>query len=104
VAIEDSLAGAAQARAEWPLHGIATNITSAAESISVETTVITGSRDVVEPADVLSAHLVPFISGAHVHVLEGPGHLLPLEAPAELAEQITLHGLKHGRHRRKTAT
>ncbi|CAN5311092.1 alpha/beta hydrolase [soil metagenome] len=102
--LEDSLACAAQARSEWPLRGIAANITTAAQQISVATTVIAGSRDVVEPVDVLRQHLLPFIPDAHVHILDGPGHLIPLEAPAELAEQLTLHGFKETRRQRKTAT
>jgi pimeloyl-ACP methyl ester carboxylesterase len=87
--LEDSLAGAAKARIEWPLRGIAANITGAAQQICVDTTVIAGSRDVVEPVDVLRQHLIPFISGARIHVLDGPGHLIPLEAPGALAEQLT---------------
>jgi pimeloyl-ACP methyl ester carboxylesterase len=90
--IEDSLSGTAAARTEWPLHGIAENITAAAQRISVRSTVIAGSRDVVEPVDVLRRHLVPFISGARMHVLDGPGHLIPLEAPDLLAEQLSRLG------------
>lgn len=90
--IEDSLSGAAAARTEWPLHGIAENITTAAERISVDTTVITSGRDVVEPVDVLREHLLPFMPGARLRVLDGPGHLTPLEAPELLAAELTRHG------------
>ena len=86
--LQDSLAGAADARTEWPLHGISTNITGAARQITVDTTVIVGSRDVVEPVGVLRQHLLPFLPGARLHVLEGPGHLIPLEAPDALAAQL----------------
>ncbi len=86
--IEDSLAGAEEARLEWPLHGIAEDVTTAARHVAVPTTVLAGSRDVVEPVDVLRRHLLPFIDGARLHVLDGPGHLIPLEAPEALAEQL----------------
>jgi len=86
--IEDSLASTAEARTEWPLHGIAENITAAAERIQIDTTVITGSRDVVEPVDVLRQHLAPFIPSASIYVLDGPGHLIPLEAPETLAREL----------------
>ncbi|MDX1891632.1 alpha/beta hydrolase [Mycolicibacterium sp. 050158] len=86
--IEDSLAGAAAARMDWPLHGIAENITAAARRILVDTTVIAGSHDQVEPVDVLRRHLKPFISQASIHVLDGPGHLIPLEAPEALASEL----------------
>jgi pimeloyl-ACP methyl ester carboxylesterase len=88
--IEDSLSGVAEARTEWPLHGIAEDITAAARRISVDTTVIASSRDVVEPVDVLRRHLLPFIPGARLDVLEGPGHLIPLEAPEELAGRLAV--------------
>lgn len=90
--IEDSLSGAAAARTVWPLRGIAEDITTAAERISVDTTVLASSRDVVEPVDVLREHLLPFISGARLQVLDGPGHLIPLEAPELLAAELTRHG------------
>jgi pimeloyl-ACP methyl ester carboxylesterase len=87
--IKDSLSSAADARSEWPLHGIATNISRAAQRITVDTTVLVGSKDVVEPPDVLRQHLVPFIPNAELLVIDGPGHLIPLEAPGMLAEQLT---------------
>lgn len=90
-AIEDGLSVAAAARTEWPLRGIAENITTAAKRISVGTTVIAGSRDVVEPVDVLRRHLVPFISNSRLHVIDGPGHLIPLEAPETLADLLAHH-------------
>ena len=86
--IADSLSGAAAARSEWPLHGIAENITAATRRISVDTRVIAASRDVVEPVDVLRRHLLPFVAGASLEVLDGPGHLIPLEAPRRLADRL----------------
>ncbi|MCV7343228.1 hypothetical protein BST42_14065 [Mycolicibacterium rhodesiae] len=94
--VEDSLAGAAAARTEWPLHGIAENITTAAQRILIDTTVIAGSRDLVEPVDVLRQHLEPFISKASIRVLDGPGHLIPLEAPEALAGELTRYRLNSG--------
>ena len=73
--------------------GIAENITAAAERILIDTTVIAGSRDVVEPVDVLRQHLEPFISKASIHVLDGPGHLIPLEAPEALASELAQYRL-----------
>lgn len=87
--IEDSLSAAAAARTEWPLRGIAENITPAAERISAATTVIAGGRDLVEPVEVLRRHLLPFIPHAHLRVLDAVGHLIPLEAPMALAQQLT---------------
>lgn len=88
IVIEDSLSGAAEARTEWPLRGIAEDITVAARRIRIDTMVIAASRDVVETVDVLRRHLVPLIPGARLQIMEGPGHLIPLEAPAALAGHL----------------
>lgn len=86
--IEDSLASAPAARTEWPLRGIAEDITTAAGRIWVDTVVIAGSKDLVEPVGVLREHLEPFIPAARAHVLVESGHLIPLEAPKALADQL----------------
>ncbi|WP_264038913.1 alpha/beta fold hydrolase [Mycolicibacterium hodleri] len=89
-ALEDSLSAATTAaRTEWPLRGIAEDVTTAARRISVDTVVVAGERDVVEPVDVLRRHLLPFIPRARLRVLDAVGHLIPLEAPSALAEQLT---------------
>lgn len=89
--IEDSLASAAAARTEWPLRGIAEDITAAAARISVDTVVVAGGKDLVEPVSVLREHLEPFIPAARTHVLAESGHLIPLEAPRALADQLARH-------------
>ncbi|MFK0171649.1 alpha/beta fold hydrolase [Streptomyces sp. NPDC090306] len=85
----DSRAGAGAARTEWPLHGIAEDITEHTRMINVPALVVAGEHDRVEPVDVLRRNLVPFLSGAQFAVIPNTGHLIPLEAPAELADAIT---------------
>lgn len=87
-AIHDSLASDTPAREEWPLHGLATDITAASARIRVPTLVLTGRHDRVEPADLLRTHLLPHLPHAHLTVVPGAGHLLPLEAPAALADAV----------------
>jgi pimeloyl-ACP methyl ester carboxylesterase len=84
----DSRAGADEARAEWPLRGIAEDITGDTRMIVVPSLVVAGQNDRVEPADVLLEHLVPYLPGADFTVIPHTGHLIPLEAPAELAAAI----------------
>jgi pimeloyl-ACP methyl ester carboxylesterase len=86
--VEDSLAGGLPAREEWPLRGIAQDITAEARRIEVPTLVLAGEHDQVEPIDVLKNNLVPYIADASFAVIEGSGHLIPLEAPARLAGVI----------------
>ncbi|MBY8887075.1 alpha/beta hydrolase [Streptomyces sp. PTM05] len=86
--VRDSLAAGTQARREWPLRGIARNVTDAARRIDVPVTVLAGERDQVEPPHVLRDHLLPYIPHARLDVVPGAGHLLPLEAPDAVAASL----------------
>ncbi|MFJ7247523.1 alpha/beta fold hydrolase [Kitasatospora sp. NPDC098652] len=87
-AVQDSMAADLPAREEWPLHGLATDITAASARIQVPTLVLTGRHDRVEPAELLRTHLLPHLPHARLTVVPGAGHLLPLEAPASLADAV----------------
>jgi len=77
------------ARTEWPLRGIAQDITEHTRMISVPALVVAGEKDQVEPIDVLRDNLLPYLSRADFVVIPHTGHLIPLEAPADLVEAIT---------------
>jgi pimeloyl-ACP methyl ester carboxylesterase len=85
----DSRASADAARTKWPLHGIAEDITEQTRRIRVPALVVAGENDHVEPVGVLRDNLVPYLSQAGLIVLPATGHLIPLEAPAGLADAIT---------------
>ncbi|MFH8983124.1 alpha/beta fold hydrolase [Streptomyces varsoviensis] len=85
----DSRAAAEAARTEWPLRGIAEDITEHTRLIGVPALVVAGERDRVEPVDVLRDNLLPYLPGAGLTVIPRTGHLIPLEAPADLADAIT---------------
>lgn len=87
--VADSLASADDARTEWPLHGIAEDITDRTAAITVPALVVAGAHDRVEPADVLRHNLVRFLDRADFQIIPATGHLIPLEAPEPLAEAIT---------------
>lgn len=87
--VADSLSSIDAARTEWPLHGIAKDITEHTQMVSVPALVIAGQNDRVEPVDVLRKNLVPYLSGADFTVIPDTGHLIPLEAPADLVDAIT---------------
>ncbi|RKS77514.1 pimeloyl-ACP methyl ester carboxylesterase [Motilibacter peucedani] len=87
--VEDSLAsGSEYARTEWPLRGIAEDVSAETARIGVPVLVVAGEHDRVEPVAVVQAHLMPFLQHGRLTVLRGSGHLVPLEAPAELARAI----------------
>ncbi|MET9171518.1 alpha/beta fold hydrolase [Streptomyces sp. SCPE 10] len=87
-AIRDSLCAAPGARREWPLQGIAQDITAAARRIDVPVAVLVGEHDVVEPPQVLREHLLPHIPHASLTTVPGTGHLLPVEAPTAVAKAV----------------
>ncbi|MFH8804597.1 alpha/beta fold hydrolase [Streptomyces sp. NPDC017936] len=85
----DSRTVADAARTEWPLRGIAQDITEHTRRVSVPALVVAGEQDQVEPVDVLRDNLVPHLSQADFMVIPRTGHLIPLEAPADLVDAIT---------------
>ncbi|MFF8592339.1 alpha/beta fold hydrolase [Streptomyces sp. NPDC015220] len=99
-ALRDSLAAGAEARQEWPLRGIAQDITRAVRDIEVPVTVLAAEHDVVEPPSVLREHLLPHIPHATLTTVPAVGHLLPVEAPAAVATALGefLALLGHRRH------
>ncbi|MDL4813588.1 alpha/beta fold hydrolase [Actinomadura opuntiae] len=86
--LADSLAADDDARLAWPLHGITEDIAAAAAAIDVPVHILAGEHDRVDPPASLEADLLPVVPGARMTVIEGTGHLSPLEAPARLATEI----------------
>jgi pimeloyl-ACP methyl ester carboxylesterase len=84
----DSAAAAGPARLEWPLHGIAEDVSARAQAIAVPALVVAGEHDRVEPPALLRENLLPYLASAEFAVVPGSGHLLPLEAPDDLSAHI----------------
>ena len=86
--IADSLAGADVAKAAWPTKIITENVAANLARIEVPVLVIGGDVDKVDSVEMLRSVVVPALPGAEMTVLANVGHLLPLEAPDALANQI----------------
>lgn len=86
--VEDSMRSAAHARVAWPNIALLEDYSAEVGKINVPTLVISGSLDKVDPLDDVREKVVSRISNAQLKVLEGVGHLSPLEAPTELAAAI----------------
>jgi pimeloyl-ACP methyl ester carboxylesterase len=86
--IDDGLAGNREAQLAWPLGGITMDITAASRAIEVPVHVLAGRQDRVDPPESLEANLLPFIPGARMTVVEGTGHLSPLEVPELIAKEL----------------
>lgn len=84
----DSRNATAGARTEWPLHGIAADITGRTCAIDVPTLVVAGEHDRVEPVGVLRENLLPYLAHAELRIIPRTGHLVPLEAPADLTRTL----------------
>jgi pimeloyl-ACP methyl ester carboxylesterase len=86
--IADSLAGALAAKEAWPLRTSQEDICADVAEIDVPVIVISGERDRVDPPEVLRRELLSQMPHAQLCVLPKAGHLLPLEAPDEVADLI----------------
>lgn len=86
--VQDSRSSATGAATEWPLHGIAQDVSAQTTRVAVPALVVTGQNDQVEPTDVLRRNLLPYLADAELTVIAHTGHLIPVEAPAELADAI----------------
>ncbi len=87
--IRDSASSHPSARREWPLRGIAADLGPG--PIDLPTALVVGERDRVEPPDTLEELLLPILPEAtRLTVILGAGHLLPLEAPASVAEAVDI--------------
>jgi pimeloyl-ACP methyl ester carboxylesterase len=86
--IDDGLAGNREAQLAWPLGGITMDITAATRAIEVPVQVLAGRQDLVDAPESLEANLLPFVPGARMTVLEGTGHLSPLEVPEQIAKEL----------------
>lgn len=81
------VACAPEARGGWLAAINAMDVTAGLEKIDVPTTVLVGTWDTLTPPRYAKA-IVSAVAGAELRVLPELGHMLPLEAPDEVAEAI----------------
>jgi pimeloyl-ACP methyl ester carboxylesterase len=86
---EDSLGGAEAAKVAWVAQGMGLDISEQAAAITVPVCVIVGSEDQVEKETALREALLPLVPHAKFEIIEGVGHLSPLEGSREVAEAIS---------------
>jgi 3-oxoadipate enol-lactonase len=86
--VEDMLRGSAFATAAWPNYAMGEDVLAATRLIKVPVLVIAGELDRVEPVERLRTEVVGNIEHAKLVVVQGSGHLLPVEAPEKVAGYI----------------
>jgi len=86
--VEDAMKGNSYAKSAWPAYGMSEDIVSEARRIRVPVLVIAGGLDKIEQAERMRTEVLANIKGSEMVVVEGSGHLLPVEAPEHVARQI----------------
>ncbi|KAH8886066.1 alpha/beta-hydrolase [Thozetella sp. PMI_491] len=86
--VEDMLRGHPYAKAAWPAYAMPEDISELAKKIDVPVLVVGADQDVVEPVERLTTEITAHIPAAKVEVIDGSGHLIPVERPERCAEII----------------
>lgn len=83
--LDDMLKVSQAAVQGWVEVGTRDDLTQAVARVDVPVTIMAGRLDRVDPVEVVRLHLAPYYKSAPLSLLDGKGHLLPLEAPEEVA-------------------
>ena len=85
-AVEDNLKTSVPAWRAWLESGSREDISSQMASVAVPTSVVAGEKDEAMTPNLLSREVVARIPNASLVVVPDAAHLLPLEAPEEVAQ------------------
>ena len=83
--IADTLGGTSAAKRYWTEHGMTTELGTDLLPITVPTIIVVGDEDRVERVDALRRIYTRALPHAELRVVNGVGHLSPLEAPGDIA-------------------
>ena len=86
--VEDSLRGSPEAKKAWPTSGIVEDISGEVPKISVPALIVAGELDRLDSVEQHRREVLPRIRNARMEVLGGSGHLIPIDAPEQLASAI----------------
>jgi 3-oxoadipate enol-lactonase len=86
--VEDMLKGNEFATKAWPAYAMAEDILAEASKITIPVLIVCGELDKVETIERSKVEVLGNIPGAEMVVVEGSGHLLPVENPEQLAHHL----------------
>jgi pimeloyl-ACP methyl ester carboxylesterase len=86
--VEDSLRTSRPAWDAWMLEGSREDLAALAPAVDVPTLVVAGGADPVMDRAMLEREVRDRITGARMLAIGGVGHLVPYEAPDELAGHV----------------
>ncbi len=84
--VEDTLRGAPEAKRAWTERGMIEDVSAGMAGVTTPTIVVIGDRDQVEHEGPLREVFARFLPQAKFRLLEGIGHLSPLQAPNAIAD------------------
>lgn len=87
--VDDMMRGNEFAKKAWPEYGMGEDVREKAKKISVPVVIVAGELDRVETVERVKGEVLPNIKRAEMVVIEGVGHLLPIEAPSKVAQAVT---------------
>ena len=85
----DALRLSPPAVAGWIDVGGREDISFDVDKIAVPVAIMAGTIDHVDTPEIVQSKIVPHYPTASVHMLAGKGHLLPVEAPAEIVQVVS---------------
>ncbi|MFT4113113.1 alpha/beta fold hydrolase [Silvibacterium sp.] len=86
--VEDSLSAIAEAKLVWPTIGMAEDISAEVGRISAPTLLLAGELDQVDSIEQHRREVIARIPDAALRIIPGAGHLLPIDAPVVVAQEI----------------
>ena len=87
-AIADVLRANPDAWKAWPESGAREDWSMSVRRIALPSLLVAGELDRAIPLDFQRKHTAPLLADGRMHVIAGAAHLLPFEAPEELATAI----------------
>ena len=88
IGIEDVLRANPVAWRRWPQSGTREDWSAAIPSIDLPTLLVVGEDDPAIPLAFQKKHTLPHLKNGVLKIIPGTGHLVPYEAPKELAKLI----------------
>ena len=86
--VDDQLRGSQYARAAWPAHEMGKDISAAVAEISIPCIILAAEKDLVEPIERVTKEVHQRIRGSELKIIEGSGHLSPIESPGQISKEI----------------
>jgi pimeloyl-ACP methyl ester carboxylesterase len=86
--VEDSMSGSREATLAYPTASILEDISEEVSHIAVPTLLVAGELDQLDSIEQHEREVIARIPGSMLTVIEGSGHLIPIDQPGRLADRI----------------